>query len=134
MKISFLSSQRDSLFQPDGNASGKRAKRKCFRDKIPIRANHLLRTQKNFFIIIVLVSARLRKKLSLRCWGFRRLNKTSEAQMNLYKARYSLPGFLIDKVNAEQLIQTNILLYRISGILILNLMGIKDWKLNTEII
>jgi len=54
--------------------------------------------------------------------------------MNLYKARYSLPGFLIDKVNAEQLIQTNILLYRISGILILNLMGIKDWKLNTEII
>ena len=26
-----------------------------------------------------------------------------------------------------------ILLYRISGILILNLMGIKDWKLNTEI-
>ena len=40
----------------------------------------------------------------------------------------------IDKVNAEQLRQANILLYRISGILILNLMGIKDWKLNTEII
>ncbi|SFC44383.1 hypothetical protein SAMN05421780_105231 [Flexibacter flexilis DSM 6793] len=39
----------------------------------------------------------------------------------------------IDKVNAEQLRQANILLYRISGILILNLMGINDWKLNTEI-
>jgi hypothetical protein len=39
----------------------------------------------------------------------------------------------IDKVDTEQLRRTNILLYRISGILILNLMGIKDWKLNTEI-
>ena len=39
----------------------------------------------------------------------------------------------ISKVNTEQLRQANILLYRISGILILNLMGIKDWKLNTEI-
>lgn len=39
----------------------------------------------------------------------------------------------IDKVNAEKLRQANILLYRISGILILNLMDIKDWKLNTVI-
>ncbi len=39
----------------------------------------------------------------------------------------------IDKVNEEQLRKANILLYRISGILILNLIGIKEWKLNTEI-
>ena len=39
----------------------------------------------------------------------------------------------LDKVNVEDLRKANILLYRISGILILNLMGIKDWKLNTEI-
>jgi hypothetical protein len=39
----------------------------------------------------------------------------------------------IDKVNAEELRKANILLYRISGILILNLMGIKNWKLNNEI-
>jgi hypothetical protein len=39
----------------------------------------------------------------------------------------------IDKVKSEELRKANILLYRISGILILNLMGIKDWKLNTEI-
>lgn len=39
----------------------------------------------------------------------------------------------IDKVDLEQLRKANILLYRISGILILNLMGIKDWKLNTKI-
>lgn len=39
----------------------------------------------------------------------------------------------IDKVNPEQLRKANILLYRISGILILNLMGIQNWKLNTEI-
>ncbi len=39
----------------------------------------------------------------------------------------------LDKVNIEDLRKINILLYRISGILILNLMGIKDWKLDTEI-
>jgi len=39
----------------------------------------------------------------------------------------------IDKVDLELLRKANILLYRISGILILNLMGIKDWKLNAEI-
>jgi hypothetical protein len=39
----------------------------------------------------------------------------------------------LDKVNPEDLRKVNILLYRICGILILNLMGIKDWKLNTQI-
>ncbi len=39
----------------------------------------------------------------------------------------------IEKVDLETLRKSNILLYRISGILILNLMGIKDWKLNTKI-
>ncbi|MBK7965761.1 MAG: hypothetical protein IPK10_11070 [Bacteroidetes bacterium] len=38
-----------------------------------------------------------------------------------------------EKVNPEQLRQANILLYKISGILILNLMGIKDWKLITNV-
>lgn len=37
------------------------------------------------------------------------------------------------KVKTEELRKANILLYRISGILILNLMGIKEWKLNTEL-
>jgi hypothetical protein len=36
-------------------------------------------------------------------------------------------------VDPENLRKANILLYRINGILILNLMGIKEWKLNTEI-
>jgi hypothetical protein len=36
----------------------------------------------------------------------------------------------IEKVNEEQLIKANDLLYRITGILILNLMGIKDWIFN----
>ncbi|MBL4709577.1 MAG: hypothetical protein JKY48_14180 [Flavobacteriales bacterium] len=39
----------------------------------------------------------------------------------------------MNNVNAELLNKANILLYRISGILILNLMGINDWKLNTII-
>jgi hypothetical protein len=39
----------------------------------------------------------------------------------------------LDKINVEDLRKANILLYRISGIFILNLMGIKDWQLNTEI-
>jgi len=51
----------------------------------------------------------------------------------LKKLRDNITHGSIDKVNAEQLRQANILLYRISGMLILNLMGIKDWKLNTEI-
>lgn len=51
----------------------------------------------------------------------------------LKKLRDNITHGSIDKVNAEQLRQANILLYRISGILILNLMGIKNWELNTEI-
>lgn len=39
----------------------------------------------------------------------------------------------IDKIDREQLRKANILLYRINGILILNLIGIKEWKLNTEL-
>lgn len=52
---------------------------------------------------------------------------------DLKKLRDNITHGSIDKVNAEQLREANVLLYRISGILILNLMGIKDWKLNTEI-
>lgn len=52
---------------------------------------------------------------------------------DLKRLRDNITHGSIDRVNAEQLRQANILLYRISGILILNLMGIKDWKLNTEI-
>lgn len=51
----------------------------------------------------------------------------------LKRLRDNITHGSIDKVNAEQLRQANILLYRISGILILNLMGIKDWELKTEI-
>jgi hypothetical protein len=52
---------------------------------------------------------------------------------DLKKLRDNITHGSIDKVDAELLTRANILLYRISGILILNLMGIKDWKLNTEI-
>ena len=52
---------------------------------------------------------------------------------DLKELRDNITHGSIDKVNAEQLRQANILLYRINGILILNLMGIKDWKLNTVI-
>ncbi len=38
-----------------------------------------------------------------------------------------------EKIDVELLNKANVLLYRICGILILNLMGNKDWKLNTEI-
>lgn len=51
----------------------------------------------------------------------------------LKKLRDNITHGSIENVNAEQLRQANILLYRISGILILNLMGIREWKLNTEI-
>lgn len=53
---------------------------------------------------------------------------------DLKELRDNITHGSIDKVDAEQLRKANILLYRISGILILNLMGIKDWKLNTKII
>lgn len=52
---------------------------------------------------------------------------------DLKRLRDNITHGSIDKVNDEQLRQANILLYRISGILILNLMGIEDWKLITEI-
>jgi hypothetical protein len=39
----------------------------------------------------------------------------------------------INKIDSEQLKKANTLLYRISGILILNLMGIDEWKLDTKI-
>lgn len=52
---------------------------------------------------------------------------------DLKKLRDCITHGSIDQVSDDQLRQANILLYRISGILILNLMGIKDWTLNTEI-
>lgn len=52
---------------------------------------------------------------------------------DLKELRDNITHGSIDKVNDEQLRQANILLYRISGILILNLMGINDWRLNIEI-
>jgi hypothetical protein len=52
---------------------------------------------------------------------------------DLKELRDNITHGSIDKVDEEQLRKSNILLYRISGILILNLMGIKDWKLNTKI-
>lgn len=52
---------------------------------------------------------------------------------DLKKLRNNITHGSIDRVNEEQLREANILLYRINGILILNLMGIKDWKLNTII-
>lgn len=52
---------------------------------------------------------------------------------DLKRLRNDITHGSIDRVDAEQLRKANILLYRISGILILNLMGIKDWKLNQEI-
>jgi hypothetical protein len=53
--------------------------------------------------------------------------------MDLKGLRDNITHGSIDKVNAEQLRKANILLYRISGILILNLMGIYSWKMNTDI-
>ena len=38
----------------------------------------------------------------------------------------------IDKIDYDLLEKANILLYRITGILILNLIGIYEWELNTE--
>lgn len=52
---------------------------------------------------------------------------------DLKELRNKITHGSINEVDTEQLRQVNILLYRISGILILNLMGIKDWKLNTKI-
>jgi len=52
---------------------------------------------------------------------------------DLKQLRNNITHGSIDKVDTEQLRKANILLYRISGILILNLMGITNWRLNTEI-
>lgn len=52
---------------------------------------------------------------------------------DLKRLRDNITHGSIEKVDPEQLRQSNILLYRISGILILNLMGINEWKLNTDI-
>jgi hypothetical protein len=40
----------------------------------------------------------------------------------------------IDKIDIEELKKTNRFLYRLNGIMILNLMGIRAWKLNTELL
>ncbi len=52
---------------------------------------------------------------------------------DLKELRDNITHGSIDNVNLDLLRKANILLYRISGILILNLMGIKEWKLNTKI-
>lgn len=52
---------------------------------------------------------------------------------DLQKIRNRIVHGSTNNINNDQLRKANILLYRISGILILNLMGIKDWKLNTKI-
>ena len=52
---------------------------------------------------------------------------------DLKELRDSITHGSIDKIDNELLRKANILLYRISGILILNLIGIKEWKLITEI-
>lgn len=52
---------------------------------------------------------------------------------DLKELRNNITHGSIDKINPELLRKSNILLYRISGILILNLMGIKEWNLNNKI-
>ena len=47
---------------------------------------------------------------------------------DLKKLRDDITHGAIDKIDKEQLEDANALLYRINGILILNLMGINDWK------
>lgn len=39
----------------------------------------------------------------------------------------------LDKIKSDEIRKANTLLYRINGILILNLLGIKKWKLNTDL-
>ncbi len=51
----------------------------------------------------------------------------------LKKMRDSITHGSIEKINPNELERANIMLYRISGILILNLMGIKDWSFNKDI-
>ncbi len=52
---------------------------------------------------------------------------------DLKEIRDSITHGSLEKVANRDLERANILLYRISGILILNLIGIKDWRLNTDI-
>ncbi|MDP1727385.1 MAG: hypothetical protein Q8M15_11430 [Bacteroidota bacterium] len=62
--------------------------------------------------------------------------KTSDLPISvdvLKELRNNITHGSIDKVDAEILRRANTLLYRINGILILNLIGVKDWKLNTEL-
>jgi hypothetical protein len=51
----------------------------------------------------------------------------------LKKIRDCLTYGSIDRIAQDELEQSNILLYRIAGILILNLLGIEKWELNTKI-
>jgi|SRR5690554_467655 len=51
----------------------------------------------------------------------------------LNELRNNITHGSIDKIDADLLYKSNILLYRISGILILNLMGINEWELNTDL-
>ncbi len=51
----------------------------------------------------------------------------------LKKIRDNITHGSIDKINQNQLEKANILLYRITGILILNLLQIKEWELDTEL-
>lgn len=51
---------------------------------------------------------------------------------DLSNLRNNITHGSINNVDVEQLRKANILLYRISGIIILNLMGIKNWKLDTD--
>lgn len=62
--------------------------------------------------------------------------KTSEFPISVDKLkelRDNITHGSIDKIDTEFLRKANRFLYRINGILILNLIGIKDWKLNTEL-
>jgi hypothetical protein len=56
------------------------------------------------------------------------------ATSKIVKLRNSLTHGSIENVDYELLRKANKLLYRINGIMILNLIGIKEWKLNTELI
>ena len=51
----------------------------------------------------------------------------------LLQLRHDITHGSISKVNSEKLERANILLYRISGILILNLLGISKWKLDLRL-
>jgi hypothetical protein len=52
---------------------------------------------------------------------------------SLKEIRDNITHGSLNKVSTKDLHRANILLHRISGILILNLLGIKEWNLNTDI-